>query len=153
MASLDGLPIKQARIHPGLLINKPGLQVSDGLLRILVITRNQVGGNQGPHDVTEAHHGMAVGRKVFRIRFAVAADVRTIRILPIGPPIITFRIEVVTAAFAPIACSRCYGFGLFQQITRGFFHDAGAFNFNDIEGLRVELHPAGKDRQAQGGFP
>src|SRR5215471_10530043 len=71
--------------------------------------------------------------EIVGVRHAILLNVRAVRIFRVGPPIIAFGEEVVSAASAAVGGGGGNGDRFFMQIFRRFGHDAGAFDFEEIE--------------------
>ena len=98
-----GLGMKQAGIHLRGFVEEEHLEQCDGLLGVLVLPVDGVGGGQGRHGVTHVAKHHAVGREIVRVGLSVAADVRqAIRLVRIGPPVVAIGIEIVRSAFAEL---------------------------------------------------
>src|SRR6476646_5943550 len=98
----------------------------DRRVRILLVARQSISACQCPHMDTEANHRVAMGRKIIRIAQSITPDVWAIRMVGVGPPVISLRIEIVRPAWAALAHSRGNGHRLIAKKIRGRLQDSVA---------------------------
>ncbi len=96
----DRLRIIERRIHPRRWIEKPRAQMQRRVLGIALLLRDEPRRSQRRHNQTQPNQRLAMVVEILRVRVTVAADVRPIGILCVGPPVIAFRKIIVLAALA-----------------------------------------------------
>src|SRR2546423_3125047 len=99
-APVNSLRILQIRVHAGAVVDEPGTKMCSRSACVALVFGQLPRGDQRRHLDAESHERAAMLDKVARVRHAVALKVRPIRIFRIGPPVISFREEVVQSTRA-----------------------------------------------------
>src|SRR4051794_33124539 len=86
--SFYGLGVLKVWVHPRLLIDKPGPQVVNGLVRVGSFTSNLPGRHQGWGLNTQPHKRSAVLDEIVGVRHTIFLDIRPGWIFRVWPPVI-----------------------------------------------------------------
>ena len=89
--------------------------------------------------------------EVVRIAHAVALDVRAVRILRIGPPVVAFGEEIVLAAGAPRTAGSGHRDRRFVEVLVGGLQHAGPLDGGEVElsAVRATRMRAGRVRRRE----
>ena len=87
---MDGLGVLEVWIHPRVRIDEPGAKMSGGMSGIVAAVCDDPCRGKSGHFQAEANEGLAMVVEVRGVREAVAADIGSVRILRVGPPVVAF---------------------------------------------------------------
>jgi hypothetical protein len=107
------------------------------MVRVAGISGQLPGRRERRHVKAHAHEIAPVVEEVVRVRQAVTLNVRSARVLGIGPPVIALGEEVVQPAGAPRRPRSGDGDGVFRQVGVGRAENPGAVEGGNIEAGRV----------------
>ena len=101
----DGLGVVQVGVHAGLGIDEPGMDDARGALGVARVVQEKGRGAEREHGVAHGIERVLVGHEAAGVDLAVAAHIRAVGILGIGPPVGRLAVVVVGVqvdAFGPV---------------------------------------------------